>query len=149
MKLCSIDGESGRRSNRLIKRQRCLGGSIVTCLSLFLSRSFECPFFSCPLFSHRVSDRESTGHQTWKRRVTASKICRVKGERSMVVSTRERNEDREGGERNFLNFCLEDWGDVSRRSWMEVKTNRDLYGARADGFVVGQTLIGSRIQTIN
>ena len=32
---------------------------------------------------------------------------------------------------------------------MEVKTNRDLYGARADGFVVGQTLIGSRIQTIN
>lgn len=103
MKLCSIDGESERRSNRLIKRQRCLGGSIVTCLSLFLSRSFECPFFSCPLFSHRVSDRESTGHQTWKRRVTASKICRVKGERSMVVSTRERNEDREG-EREIFKF---------------------------------------------
>ena len=37
-----------------------------------------------PVFSvSRPVDRESTGHQTWKRRVTAWKICRVKGERSM------------------------------------------------------------------
>lgn len=37
-----------------------------------------------PVFSvSRRVDRESTGHQTWKRRVTAWKICRVKGERSM------------------------------------------------------------------
>lgn len=88
-----------------------------------------------PVFSvSRRVDRESTGHQTWKRRVTAWKICRVKGERSM--SSR-----RVGG--NFLNFCLEDLvairrtrlGNVSRRSWMEVgvKTNRDLYGARVAG----------------
>lgn len=89
-----------------------------------------------PVFSvSRRVDRESTGHQTWKRRVTAWKICRVKGERSM--SSRRVS----GG--NFLNFCLEDLvtirrtrlGNVSRRSWMEVgvKTNRDLYGARVAG----------------
>lgn len=92
-----------------------------------------------PVFSvSRRVDRESTGHQTWRRRVTAWKICRVKGERSM--SSR-----RVGGETrgNFFKFlsrgsrrsrddpsnAIGNAGDVSRRSWMEVgmKTNRDLY----------------------
>lgn len=91
-----------------------------------------------PVFSvSRRVDRESTGHQTWKRRVTAWKICHVKGERSM--SSR-----RVGGK--FFKFlsrgsrgdpsnAIGNAGDVSRRSWMEVgvKTNRDLYGARVAG----------------